>query len=499
MDFHSQSRDSGPVTPPPVLRHLSPAATVRLLGTWHAGGPAYAALSDALRQAVLAGTLAPHTRLPSERELATALGVSRATTTAAYRRLREAGFAASRTGSGTVTVLPRPAAPSPAPQGGDAPAAPDGELGDVVDFLQATTPAPRQLHAAFEAALEALPSYLGRGGYESFGVASLRQAIADRYTERGTPTSPDQVLVTTGAQHALALLAGTFVRPRDTVVAQSPTYVQALEAMSRAGARLVGVPAPTDPGTDALDIELLESTVRRVRPRLVYLVPDFHNPTGRSLTLVQRAAVREIAERFRVMVVGDETLAEVALDAPDGTLAGDVDVPPPLAGDGTSPHLVSVGSASKTFWGGLRIGWVRAHPDVVAQLARARAAVDIASPLLDQLAVAELLGQRAEVLADRRAGLRAQRDLLVDGLRAALPWVVPRPPGGLSLWPSLGRPLGQAFAAAAASEGVLVHAGPMFTPDGGSADRVRLAFARDAADVERALPRLVRAWQRVSG
>ncbi|WP_425956855.1 aminotransferase class I/II-fold pyridoxal phosphate-dependent enzyme [Xylanimonas sp. McL0601] len=204
-------------------------------------------------------------------------------------------------------------------------------------------------------------------------------------------------------------------------------------------------------------------------------------------------------DRYGVTVLGDETLTDLVLDAPDGAPATDADVPPSFAGDGGSPHVVSIGSASKTFWGGLRIGWVRAHPDVVAQLARARGSVDIASPLVDQLAVVELLGRRADVLAGRRATLRAQRDVLVDGLRSALPWDVPRPAGGLSVWPSLGAPLAQAFAAAAAAEGVLVNAGPTFSPHGTATDHVRLTFGRSTTELERALPRLVRAWERVTG
>jgi DNA-binding transcriptional MocR family regulator len=507
MEIHSQSAHTGLVTP--VHRQLSPTGAVRLLGAWHAGGPAYGALADALRSAVLAGTLPPHTRLPSERELAAALGVSRTTTTAAYRRLRDLGFAASRTGSGTVTVLPHPLggprAPGTREHAGDAPVPeppPAGEdRADLVDLSQATPPAPPQLHAAYARALEALPDYLASGGYEPLGVPALRAAVARRCTERGTPTAPEQVLVTTGAQHALALLAGTFLHPRDVALVQSPTYAHAVQALRDAGARVVGVPVPPADGPHAapFDVDLLESTVRRLRPRLVYLVPDFHNPTGRSLTPAERAAVRRMADRHGVTVVADETLSELALDGADGVVADDGDVPPPLAGDGASPRVVTVGSASKTFWGGLRIGWVRGHPEVLAQLARTRAAVDIASPLLEQLAVAELLGVRGDVLAGRRALLRERRDTLVAALRERLPaWTVATPPGGLCVWAGLGRPVAQAFAAAAAAEGVLVNAGPTLTPDGGSVDRVRLTFTRDPGDLERAVPRLVRAWARVS-
>ncbi|WP_369374316.1 PLP-dependent aminotransferase family protein [Promicromonospora sp. Populi] len=488
-----------PVASPTVLRQLSPATTARLLGTWHAGGPAYIALADALRAAVLSGTLAPHTRLPSERELAATLNVSRTTTSGAYARLRELGFAVSRVGSGTVTTLPQRAiepGPLHRPAGGDAPLSADPLRGGThagapaavghLDLWQATPPAPPELHGAFARALDGLPAYLDSGGYEPYGLTPLREAIAARYRERGVPTTAGEILVTTGAQQAIALLARTHLRPGERAVVESPTYFHAMEAMRDAGGRVVGVPA------GPLDVDQLASTVRRARPRLVYLVPDYQNPTGFVLSAEERAAVREIADRHGVTVVGDETLVELGLS--------DERTPPPFAGDGTSPHVVSVGSASKAFWGGLRVGWVRAHPQVIAQLARARQSVDIATAVLEQLAVTELLGRRAEVMAGRRQMLRERRDVLVGRLQEAFPWDVPVPQGGLFCWVDLGLPVAQAFAAAAAAEGVRVGGGPMFTPDNaGATSRVRLTFTRSPAELSDAVPRLVRAWGRVAG
>lgn len=486
------------VASPTALRQLSPATTARLLGSWHAGGPAYIALADALRVAVLSGTVAPGTRLPSERELAATLKVSRTTTSGAYARLRELGFAVSRVGSGSVTTLPqRTVDPAPGgPAGGDAPVARDAlrattpaGLPSVVghlDLWQATPPAPPELHEAFARALEALPAYLDSGGYEPHGLAPLREAVAARYRERGVPTTADEILVTTGAQQAIALLAHTHLHPGDRAVVESPTYFHAMESMRDAGGRVVGVPAVP------FDVDLLASTVRRAQPRLVYLVPDFQNPTGSVMSADERAAVREIADRYGVTVVGDETLVELNLS--------DEEMPPAFAGDGTSPHVVSVGSASKAFWGGLRVGWVRAHPQVISHLARARQSADIATAVLEQLAVAELLGRREEVMAGRRRMLRERRDLLVHRLRETFPsWDVPTPRGGLFCWADLGRPVAQAFAAAAAAEGVLVAAGPIFSPEAtGSASRVRLTFTRSPAELADAVPRLARAWGRVA-
>ncbi|MBD8077546.1 PLP-dependent aminotransferase family protein [Cellulosimicrobium arenosum] len=496
-------RPGTPGTRLDVHRHLSAAAAIRLLGTWHAGGPAYVALADALRAAVLAGTLAPHTRLPSERDLAAALSVSRTTTAAAYGRLRDLGFARSLTGAGTVVGLPRGADRAPATRtaGGDAPARTERATTVPLvqaDLSQATSVAPSGLHAAYGRALERLPAYLGDGGYEPLGLSVLREAVAARFTARGTPTTPDEILVTTGGQHAITTVAATLLGNGDRALVQSPTYYHAMETLRRAGARLVPLPVGLggDDGRAGLDVELLESTVRQVAPRLVYLVPDFHNPTGYTLTPAERAGVREVAARHRVTVMADETLTDLSLDTPPGD---EHDPAPPLAGTGTSPYVVTVGSASKSFWGGLRVGWVRAHPDLVARLARTRQSADVATAVLEQLAVVELLEDRRAVLAERRVTLRRQRDLLCGLLGAALPWRVPVPPGGLSLWADLGAPLAHAFTAAATAEGVLLNAGPTFTPDDSSPDRVRLTFSRPSTELERAVPLLTAAWARLTG
>ncbi|MCK0118333.1 PLP-dependent aminotransferase family protein [Isoptericola sp. S6320L] len=469
-----------------AVRSLSAPAASRLLGAWHTSGPVYLALADALRSAVLAGSLAPLTRLPSERELARALGVSRTTTSAAYARLRELGFATSQVGSGTVAILPRTAGLPLRPQtpAGDGPLPPLADGVGPIEMSQATPSAPDALHGAYERALEMLPAYLGTGGYAHLGLDVLREAVAARYRARGVPTTPDQILVTTGGQQAIALLATTLVSRTEPVVVESPTYYHAIEALQRAGARVIGVPTG--------DVESLASAVHRTRARLAYLVPDFHNPTGRTLTADERDAVVHLTDRYGVTVVGDETLTD--LDLEGGT------VPGPFCGDGTNTRLVSVGSASKSFWGGIRIGWVRATPQLVQRLARTRQALDIATPVLEQLAVVELLARRDEILPARVAGLRERRDLLVGLVRDRFPdWDVPVPKGGLCLWTGIGRPAAQALTAAAVAEGLRIGAGPQFTPDGTAQDRIRLIYTATPETLAEAVERLARAWRRVTG
>lgn len=468
--------------PVPIDRRVNGPRLRSLLGSWQRSGPAYQALADALRGLTRSGTLPLATRLPGEREVAEALGVSRTTVTAAYDLLRDEGFLVSRRGSGTVTTLPADAADR-APS----------RLGTVedglVDLSAAAPSAPPQLAAACAAALDVLPRHTAGAGYVPLGLPALRAAIAERYTRRGVPTTPDQVLVTTGGQQAIHLLAGAFSGPGDRAVVEHPTYPHAIDAVRAAGARAVPVPV-TPHGTD---LGLLESTVHQASPRLVYLVPDHHNPTGTSLSAAGRERVRELARRTRTVVVGDETLTDLTLDGVP---------PPPFAGDGpVDRYVVCLGSASKTFWGGLRVGWVRAHPDLVAALAQRRAHVDLGTSVLDQLVTVELLARADEVLAQRRATLREQRDGLLAMLADELPaWQVPATPGGLSTWVDLGAPVSTALAALAHGHGVRIAPGPAFGVDGTTFDdRLRVPFSQPVPALRRAVDGLAAAWAALGG
>src|SRR4051812_48680357 len=252
-------------------RGLSGPHLARLLGAWRASGPAYASLARAIRLLVLDGRLPLRTRLPGERELAEALGVSRTTATAAYASLREEGFLASRRGAGSWTQLPADA-------GVAIERGPAGE--DVIDLSCAASAAPDgDLHAALAAATAELPRHLPGPGYDAAGLPVLRAAIAAHLTARGTPTAAEQVLVTAGALQGLTLLLLTFAGPGDRVLADDPTYAAALDAIRAVGARPVPVPLLAD----AWDLEMVGATLRQAAPRLAYIIPDFHNPTGLSL------------------------------------------------------------------------------------------------------------------------------------------------------------------------------------------------------------------------
>ncbi|MEA2382377.1 MAG: hypothetical protein QOH72_2348 [Solirubrobacteraceae bacterium] len=465
-------------------RGLSGPHLVRLLGAWRSARPGYVALAAAIRLLVLDGRLPLRTRLPGERELAAALGVSRTTATAAYGALRDEGFLTSRRGAGSWTSLPADRRAAPAGIGAP-PAA------DVMDLSAAATAAPEgALHRALAAATAELPRHLPGSGYDAVGLPALRGAIAARLTARGAPTAPEQVLVTAGAQHALALLLRVFAGPGDRVLVDHPTYPNALDAIRAAGAR----PVPVALLAGGWDLDMLEATMRQAAPRLAYLIADHHNPTGLTLPVPDRERVVAIARASRTPLVVDETMAELTLES--GATA-----PAPVATlDAAGDTVVTIGSMSKAFWAGLRIGWIRASPTLVGRLALARATVDLSSPIVEQLVATELLADPEPVLDGQRATLRARRDALAAAVRATLPgWRFVVPAGGLSLWAELDAPRSSALAAVADRHGVRVAAGPRFGVAGAFERFVRLPYNLPEPVLAEAVQRLAVAWRAVAG
>ncbi|GAA3333360.1 PLP-dependent aminotransferase family protein [Curtobacterium albidum] len=468
----------------PVL--LSARSAALLLTDWRDGtdAPAYEALSDALRVLVIDGRVPLGVRLPAERGLAEALGVSRTTVANAYARLRSDGFLVSLRGSGSVVHLPRELAGRPDPE----------RLGGVVDgglldLRKAALHAAPEVAEAVERAVRHVPAALAGIGYDTVGDPGLRAAIAERYTERGLPTDPSQVVVTIGAQHAIALLARVLVRRGDAVLVESPTYPHAHEAFREAGGRLVGVPVDAHTGWDA---SALETTLRRTAPAVAYVMPELHNPTGATMPAATRERLLATAAATGTVVVADETMGELRIDGSPET---------PLAASAVpSSTVVMIGSAAKVFWGGLRIGWVRAEPDLLQRMLLARPSGDLGTPVLDQLVARELVPRTAAVLEARRTFLRAGRDDVVGALRTRLPeWDVPSPAGGLTTWVGLGRPVSSALVLAARAEGVVLASGGVFGPDGGFERFLRVPFTTAPADRERMVDVLERAWAQIGG
>jgi len=459
-----------------------------LLGDWRGGSSAYLALGDRIRLLALDGRIPTDSRLPAERDLSARLGVSRTTVTAAYRELRDAGYLLSVRGSGSVVRLP-----------GGTPALAADPSGGILDFSKATMPAlPGLADAAARAATE-LPRYLGASGFDPVGIPELRDAIAERYRARGLPTDPEQIMVTIGAQHAIALLARVLIGRGDRALIEMPTYPHAYEALRAAGARLVPVSVsagePDEPDrTRGWDETALLQSLQRSNPVLGYLMPDFHNPTGQTMPVDQRERVLAAAAKTGTVLVADETIAELNIDRPGEFLPFAAYADPAVPGT-----AVSIGSVGKTVWGGLRVGWIRAERSLIDRLVAARSGNDLGTPILEQLIVLRLLEDMPAILERRGEQLRRGRDHLERRLAERFPhWQVPHVHGGITAWVNLGSPVSSQLALAARNYGLLVPAGPRFGIDGAFERFLRIPLSHGAEETDRAVDALGLAWDSLS-
>ena len=443
--------------------------------------PAYAGLADGLRALISDGRVPVGTRLPSERELTGHLAVSRTTVTRAYDVLREQDYLESRQGSGSVARLPMARSGRT-----DHLLMPRGSDEDSIDLTIAAPAAPPGVVGAYRAALERLPAYLPGSGYYPTGVPALREAIARRYDGRGLPTTPEQVVVVGGALSGLAIAAQALVGPGDRVLVETPTYPNPIVTLRARGARLVGTTVDVEHGWD---VPGAVAAMRARRLSMAYLIPDFHNPTG---ALMDDGTRQELGAALRaggVTPVVDESMVDLALDE---STAGSM--PAPFAA--YCSDTVTVGSASKAFWAGLRIGWMRVPPDRIRAVTAARLSLDLACPLLEQLTMLEVLADEAAVLAHHRATLSASRSALLAAVAEHLPdWSATAGRGGLTVWCRLPRAASSALSVTAEKHGVYLAAGPSFAPHGGLEHYVRLPYTLPPDTLTEAVRRLEAAWR----
>ncbi len=476
---------------------MTPSALVGALGKWTAGdGPVYRRLARTLEALIDRGEIEPGSRLPAERVLAEALAVSRTTVVSAYEELRSGERVESRRGSGTRVR----GSPSRGP-GLRLREDPSGSFrrhpvyrslvdgpGDTIEFLGAHLPAPDMLpHALARLDEKSLRELARSPGYLPMGLPALRRAIARHLEGWGVPTTEEQVMVTHGAQQAIGLAGALFLERGDTVVVEDPTYLGSIDIFAGLGARLATVPVGGDPAWTAR----LRQLVARVSPRLLYLMPTFQNPTGAVMPEATRKALARIAREMRIPILEDNTLADLSLSGK---------APAPIASFDAAAPVLTVGSLSKLFWGGLRIGWIRASEELLARITRLKIMADLGGSLVGQLGAVALLGEADGVRQARRREMRERLDLLTKLLRRHLPsWSWQPPAGGLSLWVRLPHGDADAFAQVALRHGVAVVPGTLASPGGGCTDRLRLPFVLEPGPMREGIERLARAWAAYAG
>jgi DNA-binding transcriptional MocR family regulator len=461
-------------------------AVVAELGDWASGaGSIYRQLARGLTTGIERGALPGGFRLPSERALAEVLSVSRGTAVAAYDVLVADGMVERRRGSGSYVA--DALAPSlPADREGsslvhrlvdESDAAHEGiidlslsvlhDVGDLGDVSLR----PRDL-----------ATVVPDTGYSPWGLPLLREQLAAHAARWGMAATADHVVVTTGAQQAISASAACWVKPGDTVVVDDPTYPGAIAAFRQAGATLVGV------GLDRNGVIVgeLERALSR-KPALVYLQSSVHSPTGTVLAERRRREIARLLRDARVPLVEDMALADLSWGM----------APPPIASFAAGATVAVVGSLSKVFWGGLRVGFVIAPDPVALRFARVKAIQDLGSSVVSQALAQRLLvvADREDFVDRRRRELRRRYEVLAGALVAAVPdWSWSEPRGGLSLWVQLPGADAESFARTALRHGVAVAGPAALSATGRHGDHLRLSFSASPDVLRAGVERLAVAW-----
>lgn len=452
--------------------------------------PLYEQIAVQIREMIGRGALRIGDRLPANRELARSLGVNRSTVTTAYDELTADGLISSHVGRGTfVSAAPEGrrkgdgAAPSPMPWSALLPADNrDRRPGWMLDAL------PRGQGISFAYGLpphdlfplddfrRSTDRVLRREGREllqlgaSSGYRPLQDYLAGQMARTGAAVSPDEILITNGCQQSLDLISRVFLRPGDEVALENPTYPGALGVFCGRGAKYVGIPV----GPGGPDLDLLEDLLAQRRPKLLYVVPSYHNPTGATMDLKARRRLIEIAARARLPIIEDDIYRELRYEGP---------VLPPLKALDRYGLVIYVNSFSKIGFPGLRVGWVAAPRIVIEHLNAEKQRSDLHASLLAQAAIWEFVrrGALARHLARSRKTYAARRDSMLDALRRYFPaeaeWT--EPAGGMALWVRLPAGINTSqLLLPAADAGVTFSPGESFYGSAPETDRLRLTFTQ---------------------
>lgn len=440
-----------------------------------------------------------HDKLPSVRQLAGELQLHRLTVFRAYGLLKERGYIYVKEKSGYYVSGDRPQAAAAEPDDGKTirPNLATGEFGRTssaalarhgTGYLQNTLSEIHQIPAvySFSQALidpnllpnlflsdhvkqvfDRYPKLLGT--YSSVqGDEELRELLcADMQRKDKLQVACDELLITTGGQQAIDLLAGIFLRPMDYVLVERPAYSSALDCFRQRGARLL----PVEIHRDGYDLDLVEAYLKRHKPRMFYMNPTFHNPTGYTVPAGQRKRLVELAERYGCLIVEDDAVHDVYFDASP---------PPPLYSYDTEGWVVYLRSFSKYLAPGLRICAVAARAAVMAPLLTAKSLADNGTPLVNQKLfqhcfVSERLQLHLEKL---RTALQIRRDVMEQALAAGTGWQWYRPQGGLNLWVRLPEGLSSnQLLTESIRHGLTFVPGTICDPLVEMDDRIRLSFS----------------------
>jgi DNA-binding transcriptional MocR family regulator len=468
--------------------------------------PLYQQIADDLERRISYGEFPPGSLLPSERKLAEQLGVNRSTVIMAFAELRSLGIIESRTGSGTrVSKTKWGATPRHTPnwrryaEGGSfLPNLPFlrrirealAQHPSLIDFASGELAAdlsPIEEIAALMSENRSIP-YLGYDNPQ--GYIPLRQALVSYLRDyRGIQATESSILITSGSQQSLYLITQCLLSPGDAVAIEDPSYCYSLPMFQSAGLRLFRLPVDRQ----GIRPEDIRSLYKKHRIKMVFVNPNFQNPTGTVLDAERRRRLLDVASELGLPIVEDDPFSLTAFEG---------NPPPPLKSMDPVGSILYIGSFSKIAASGLRIGWMVAPHSVVDRLADARQQMDFGLSIIPQQVAAQFL--RSTYFGPHMERLRTQllykRDLLIEALQRELPGLVEFtvPQGGLHLWCKLipevhdGKLLDEAI-----RRGVVFVPGSVYGSDSGF---VRFTFARpETKDIVPGIAKFAEALRKMIG
>ena len=477
--------------------------------------PLYQQIEMFLRQSIVAGTLAPTTRLPAARQVARDLGVSRITVENAYAVLEADGLVERRAGSGTYVQQPETL---PARGGSDTQDWPlwQHDALSTAGLARMHAPAERAPLArhphpiAFtgfgdprrfpvDEFYRAIKDVMRRDGIAALefddrhGYGPLRATIAHVLASQGVQARADSILITSGSQQALMLVAQILLKPGDVVLVESPTYDLALDLFRAQHLKLVGCPIDAA----GMQVELLEPLLQQHHPKLIYTIPNFQNPTGACMSLPRRHQLIALADRYNIPILEDDFVGDLRYEGR---------VQPALKALDPGGRVIYVGTFSKMIMPGLRVGFLVAEGPIYDLLAQLKRVNDLMTSTLMQraLEVYVTVGRYQAHVRRSCQVYRRRRDTIVQAISRELPAGVQvlSPQGGLFVWLRLPEGVSAVqLLPLAAEEGVEYAPGPRFFPQPADGARyMRLNFATQTPEgIDEGIRRLGRAMQRLCG
>ena len=479
--------------------------------------PLYQQIKAHLRQGILSGSLEAETRLPASRQLARDLGVNRITVENAYSELEADGLVFARVGSGTYVLPPDPLPLGPksssempwplwqeAMQGkkaGFRPGATESMLqaaghAHPISFASGISDMRQFPAEEFRKTIQAVMRRDGMAAMdygERNGYAPLRESIAHILASQGLQTRPENILITAGSQQAIALVSQVVLKPEDVILVESPTYPSAMELFRALGFRIVGIPMDNQ----GMQVEKLEKLLQQHHPKLIYSIPNFHNPTGTCLSSARRRQLIILSERYNVPILEDDFVGDLRYEGR---------TQPSLKALDPGGQVIHISTFSKMLMPGLRVGFLVADGPVYDSLLRFKLLSDVATATLIQRALEAYVtvGRYQAYLRRSCQIFRKRRDAMLAAIRRHLPEgvSVEPPQGGMFLWLRLpGKLASDALLPLACEEGVAFAPGSSFFPEGSEGRNwMRLNFVAQPEDeIETGIHRLGKAIKRLQG